>query len=120
MNKKDCYDKVYTDVLNFLTNHPEYCLIYDNNLKGYRFSLKDFLNQDFQFLKNFFYFLPYSCYYQYNYFIVALKQLNDIDLHRLYTQYNDNYFIIALRELNDNDLKKIIKDLKKELLGDKK
>lgn len=116
MDRKESYNKVYIDILWFLKNHPEYCLINDNNLKGDRFSLKDFLNQDFQFLKKFFYFLPYSRYYRYNYFIEAFKKLNDDDLHKLYTQYNDNDFIIALRELNDNDLKRIIKNLKKRII----
>ena len=92
MNKKECYNKVYTDVLWCLKNNLQETKIYDDDLKERFFTLKEFFNKDFNFFKNFFIYFPY------NFFSYRL----------------------ALRELNDNDLKKMIKDLKKELLGDKK
>lgn len=91
MNKKECYNKVYTDILWFLKNHLQDTKIYDDNLKKKFFTLKEFFSKDFKFFKNFFIHFPY------NFFSYRL----------------------ALEKLDDNDLKKIIKNLKKELLGDK-
>lgn len=94
MDNKECYNIVYTSMLNFLKSF----LYFDNKPEESLPIIEDYLNnRDFTVLKDLFTNVPY-----------------------MFCSPSRNSYKKTLEELNDNDLKEIIEDLKKEILGGKK
>lgn len=92
MDNKECYNIVYTSMLNFLKSF----LYFDNKPEERLPMVEDHLNQDLIVLKNFFANVPY-----------------------VFCSPSHNSYKKSLEKLNDNDLKEIIEDLKKDIGGKK-